>query len=77
MNLLSKFTEWIYSRNLLSESVDAVDAECSRCWCKKLLYPHTVDTVDAVGTQYAVGVGTKRSTHTVDLADMGGGDHYL
>ena len=30
-----------------------------------------------VGMQYAVGVGTKRSTHTVDLADMGGGDHYL
>ena len=31
----------------------------------------------AVGTQYAVGVSTKRSTHTVDLANMGGGDHYL
>ena len=27
--------------------------------------------------QYAVGVGAKRSTHTVDLANMGGGDHYL
>ena len=31
----------------------------------------------AVGTQYAVDVGAKRSTGTVDLANMGGGDHYL
>ena len=31
----------------------------------------------AVGTQYAVDVGAKRSTHTVDLANMGGGDRYL
>ena len=31
----------------------------------------------AVGTQYTVGVGAKRSTHTVDLANMRGGDHYL
>ena len=30
-----------------------------------------------VGTQYAVGVSAKRSTHTVDLANMGGGDCYL
>ena len=30
-----------------------------------------------VGMQYAVGLGAKRSTHTVDLANMGGGDHYL
>ena len=30
-----------------------------------------------VGTQYTVGVSAKRSTHTVDLANMGGGDHYL
>ena len=29
------------------------------------------------GTQYAVGVSAKRSTHTVDLANMGGGGHYL
>ena len=27
----------------------------------------------AVGTQYAVGVSAKRSTHTVDLANMGVG----
>ena len=33
--------------------------------------------VYAVGTQYVVDVGTKRSTHTVDLANMGGGDRYL
>ena len=71
MNLLSKFTEWIYSRNLLSESVDAVDtvtAVGSRCPCKKLLYPHAVD---------AVGVGAKRSTDTVYSANKGGGGHYL
>ena len=30
-----------------------------------------------VGTQYAVGVSAKQSTHTVDLANMGGGDCYL
>ena len=29
----------------------------------------------AVGTQYAVGVCAKRSTHTVDLANMYGEDH--
>ena len=32
---------------------------------------HAVDAVDAVG------VGAKRSTHTVYSANMGGGDHYL
>ena len=31
----------------------------------------------AVGMQYAVDDGAKRSTHTVDLANMGGGDRYL
>ena len=30
-----------------------------------------------VGMQYAVGLGAKRSTHTVELANMGGGDRYL
>ena len=30
-----------------------------------------------VGMQYAVGVGAKRSTHTVYLANIGGGDCYL
>ena len=30
-----------------------------------------------VGMQYAEGVSAKRSTHIVDLANMGGGDHYL
>ena len=30
-------------------------------------------TPHAVGTQYAVGVSAKRSTHTLDLANMGGG----
>ena len=30
-----------------------------------------------VGTQYAVGVSAKRSTHTVYLANMGGEDRYL
>ena len=41
---------------------------------RRSLYPHAVD---AVGTQYAVGVSGKRSTHTVDLANIGGGDRYL
>ena len=31
----------------------------------------------AVGTQYAVDVGAKRSTHTVDLANMADGNCYL
>ena len=31
----------------------------------------------AVGIQYAVGVSAKRSTHTMDLENMGGGDCYL
>ena len=38
---------------------------------------YAVGTQYAVGMQYAVDVGAKRSTHTVDLANMGGGDHYL
>ena len=31
----------------------------------------------AVDTQYTVGVSAKRSIHTVDLVNMGGGDRYL
>ena len=31
----------------------------------------------AVGAQYAVDVSVKRSIHTVDLANICGGDHYL
>ena len=44
---------------------------------------YTVGTQYAVGTQYtvcmqyAVGISAKRFTHTVDLANTGGGDHYL
>ena len=38
---------------------------------------HTVGTQYAVGMQFAVSVSTKRSTHTVDLANMGGGDCYI
>ena len=30
-----------------------------------------------VGMQYEVGVSANRSTHTVDLSNMGSGDHYL
>ena len=30
-----------------------------------------------VGMHFAIGVSAKRSTHTVDLANMGGGEHYL
>ena len=38
---------------------------------------YAVGTQCAVGMQYTVGVSAKRLTHTVDLADMGGGDCYL
>ena len=38
---------------------------------------YTVGMQYTVGTQYAVGVSAKRSTHTVDLANMGGGDCHL
>ena len=38
---------------------------------------YTVGTQYAVGMQYSVGVSAKRSTHTVDFANMGGGDCYL
>ena len=36
---------------------------------------HTVGYT--VGMQYTVGVSAKRSIHTVDLENVGGGDHYL
>ena len=44
---------------------------------------YTLGTQYAVGMQYTVdmqytvGVSAKRSTHTVYLANMGGGDCYL
>ena len=38
---------------------------------------YAVGTQYTVGTQYAAGVSAKTSTHTVDLANMGGGVHYL
>ena len=38
---------------------------------------HTVGAQYAVGTQCAVGISAKRSTGTVDLANMGGGDCYF
>ena len=38
---------------------------------------YAVDMQYAVGTQYTVGVSAKRSIHTVDLANIGGGDCYL
>ena len=38
---------------------------------------YTVGVQYTVCTRYAVGLGAKGSTHTVDLANMGGGDHYL
>ena len=53
------------------------------CKCKKVKdvsakgQTHAVGMQYTVGTQYAVGVSAKRSIHTVDLANMGGGDHYL
>ena len=38
---------------------------------------YAVGTQCAVGMQYTVGVSAKRSTHTMDLANMGGGNPYL
>ena len=38
---------------------------------------YAVGTQYTVGMQYAVGVSAERSTHTVDLANMGGEDCYL
>ena len=38
---------------------------------------YAVGTQYAVGMQYTVDVSAKRSTHTVDLANMGGGDRYI
>ena len=38
---------------------------------------YAVGTHYAVGTQCAVCVSAKRSTHTMYLANMGGRDHYL
>ena len=38
---------------------------------------HAVGVQYAVGTQCAVGVSAKRSTGPVDLANIGGGDHYI
>ena len=38
---------------------------------------YAVGTQYTVGMQYPVGVSAKWSTHTVDLANIGGGDHYL
>ena len=38
---------------------------------------YAVGTQYTVGMQYAIGVSAKRSTHTVDLANMGGEDCYL
>ena len=38
---------------------------------------YTVGMQYTVCTQYAVGVSAKRSTHNVDLANMGGGNHYV
>ena len=45
--------------------------------CSGVCSRYAVGTQYAVGMQYAVGVSAKRSSHTVDLANMGGGDYYL
>ena len=39
--------------------------------------PHAVGMRYAVGMQYAVRISAKRSTSTVELANIGGGDRYL
>ena len=65
----------IYTVDLANMGVGTITSSA-----KRSLYPHTVDAVGtqyAVGVQYAVDVSAKRSIHTVELANMGGGDRYL
>ena len=38
---------------------------------------YTLQSRYAVCSRYAVSVSADRSTHTVDLANMAGGNHYL
>ena len=38
---------------------------------------YAVDMQYAVGMQYAIGVSANLLTHSVHLANMGGGDRYL
>ena len=50
------------------------------CKCKKVNDESAERSNPCSGvcsTQYTVGVSAKMSTHTVDLANMGGGDCYL
>ena len=47
---------------------------CSECSGHSGCSGHAVDAVNTVD---AVGVGAKKSTHTLYSANMGGGDHYL
>ena len=74
-SLYLKWMQWVRSTK---RSIHTVDLACVvgtiTFSAKRSFYLHAVD---AVGTQYAVGVSAKRSTHTVDLANMGVGDHYL
>ena len=45
--------------------------------CSGVCSRYAVGTQYTVGMQYAVDVGAKRSTHTVHVAKMDGGDCYL
>ena len=38
---------------------------------------YTLRSRYAVHSRYALSVSAKRSTHTVDLANIPGGEHYL
>ena len=64
---MSTPTQWMHSR-CSGDAVDAVDTVDA---------VNAVDAVDAVNAVDAVGVGARKSTHTVYSANMGGGDHYL
>ena len=58
-------------------AVVGVSAKRSYGWWGPLPLVQKGQTPHAVGMQYTVGVSAKRSIHTVDLANMGGGNRYL
>ena len=72
----SNTTQWVSSTQWVQYAVCSRYAVCT--FSAKRSNPHSgVCSRYAVGMQYAVGVSAKRSTHTEDLANVGGGDCYL
>ena len=69
--------KWLDAVRYAVRSRYAVGMQCAEGMQYTVGMQYAVGMQHAVGTQYAVGVSAKSSTHTVDLANMGGGDHYL